>query len=205
MENDDKLLMISITYLKKNTNLINYNIKNNKYISNIITKVSIVSNEFTHVHEDYIDIFQILTDLKFSINCYANEALQFHFYSFKNLPDFKLVKKYVYNYLCLGKPLSNNINKLYNFTLTYEKLMNNYSEKKLAWAIPITSYEIKKNKNHNEILDILQKTNLPTQLCLIILEYLKKYITFSINCHYTCDYQSNYLHVFLCNPTLIIK
>ena len=203
MEKDDKLVMISITYLKKNTNLINYNIKNNKYIANIITRVSIVCNEFTHVHEDYIDIFQILTDLKFSINCYDNECLQFHFYSFKNLPDFKLVKKYVYNYLCLGKPLS-NINRLCNFTLTYEKLMNNYSEKSLSWAIPITSHKLIKNKNHNEILNIL-KTNLPTELCLIILDYLKKYISFSINCHYTCDYQSNSLHGFLCNPTLIIK
>ena len=103
MENDDKLVMISITYLKKNTNLINYNIKNNIYITNIINRARAVSNEFTHVHEDYIDIFQILTDLKFSINCYINENLQFHFCRFKNIPDFKLVKKYIYNYLCFRK------------------------------------------------------------------------------------------------------
>lgn len=205
MESNDKLVMISITYLKKNTNLINYNIKNNKNISNIITKVSIVSNEFTHIHEDNIDIYQILTDLKFSINCYVNQVLQFHFYSFKNIPDFKLVKLGIYKNLCVGKPLNNNIDKICNFTLTYDTLMNNYNIKAIGWAIPISNYSILKCKNHNEILAILQKTNLPTELCLIILDYLKKTINFNINCHYSNDFYSKNPHGFLCNPTLIIK
>ena len=83
MENDDK--SVNSLHILTNTNLINYNLNHNIYITNIINRVATVSNEFTHVHEDYIDIFQILTDLKFSINCYINENLQFHFYRFKNI------------------------------------------------------------------------------------------------------------------------
>ena len=205
MNNDNKIVMISISYYRENKNLINSNIKEHKDISDIITRASIVSNEFTHTHEDNIDIYQILTDLKFSITCYPNEILQFHFFKYQNSLDFMDVRNNTYLHLCRGDALGNNINTLCHFTLSYDTLMENYKRIRYGWMVPQFTYDKFKCNHYDEILKVLQQTILPTELCLIILDYLQKIINFSINCHYSNTFNSNTIYSYHCNPCIVIK
>ena len=204
MNNDDKLLMISIGYAQKNAKLISDNIKNRKSSEQYITKVSIVSNEFTHTHEDNIDIYQILTDLKFSITCYPNEILQFYFFKYKHTLEFSEARNNAYLHLFRGDTLGDNIINLCNFTLTYDKLMKKYDQMRLSWMVPQFTSDNFKCNHYDEILTILQQTILPTELCLLILKFLQKQIHFTINCHYSIS-RLREIYIFLCNPCLIIQ
>ena len=204
MNNDDKLLMISIGYDHKNKKLISDNIKNRRSSEQYITKASIVSNEFTHTHEDNIDIYQILTDLKFSITCYPNEILQFHFFKYKHTLEFADVRNNAYLHLFRGDILGDNIINLCHFTLTYDKLMKNYDQIRLGWMIPQFTSDKFKCNHYDEILAILQQTILPTELCLLILNFLQRQIHFTINCHYSVS-RLRQIYTFLCNPCLIIQ
>lgn len=201
-----KICMICIKYDKSKKQLIQEKIKNNQDITQYITKVSIVSNEFIHISENNINIYQIISDIHFSINCFQNEMLEFHIYNYQNGSNFKNVRNIIYNNLCKGDKLKDNINKLCNYDLSYKILTNIFKDNNLnlGESFPCSFDSMLKINNYEEILNILH-TELPIELCFIILKYLQKKINFTIYCHYSVIYGSNKLQGFLCNPSLIIK
>lgn len=201
-----KICMICIKYDKSNKQLIQEKIKNNQDITQYITKVSIVSNEFVHISENNIHIYQILSDIQFSINCFQNEVLEFHNYIYQNQPNFKNVRNIIYNNLCLGYKLKDNISKLCNSDLSYKTLIDIFKNNNLNLreSFPCSFNYVRNIEHYDEILNILH-TELPIELCLIILKYLQKNINFNIYCYYSIIHSSNKIQGFLCNPSLIIK
>lgn len=201
-----KICMICIKYDKRNKHLIQEKIKNNQDITPYITKVSIVSNEFVHISESNIHIYQILSDIQFSINCFQNEVLEFHNYIYQNHPNFKNVRNIIYNNLCLGYKLKDNIIKLCNHDLSYKTLIDMFKNNKLKLrdSFPCSFHYVRNIEHYDEILNILHNY-FPIELCLIILKYLQKNINFTIYCYYSINHSSNKLHGFMCNPSLIIK
>ena len=202
----NKIAMICIKYDKIKQQLIQDKIKNNQDIRKYITRVSIVSNEFTHVTDNNAHIYQILSDIQFSINCFQNEVLEFHNYIYKNESNFKNVRNIIYNNLCKGAKLKENINKLCNYDLSYKIITNTFKDNNLnlGESFPCSFNSMCNDNNYEEILNILQ-TKLPIELCIIILKYFQKNINFNIYCHYSVNRFSNKLQGFLCNPSITIK
>ena len=201
-----KLVMICIKYDESKKQYIHQKIKNNQDITKYIDKVSIVSNEFIHISENNLDIYQILSDIHFSINCFPNEILEFHNYKYKNNYNFNNIRNIIYNNLCKGEKLKSNISKLCKYDLSYKTLVNMHKthDFKLRMSFPCSFDNVCNIDNYDKVLDILHNY-LPMELCLIILKYLQKNINFTINCYYCINYGSNKLHAFLCNPSIIIK
>ena len=201
---DSNIIMVCICYEKENYQQIMEGINTNKKIANLLRNTSVTSNEFTYTKDGDLNIYQILTDLKFSTTCLYNEIIQFHFYTFEKCSrnKFSVLRTNAYNHLCFGEKI-NNIKKLCHFTLTYDTLIMNSSS--YAWSVNHNLYITSKCDNYQEILDILCETMLPTELCLIILTYLNKQINFNINCYKSrSEYVHNKPYAFLCNPSLII-
>ena len=204
---DSNIIMVCICYDKEKYQQIMEGINTNTKIANLLRNTSVTSNEFTYTKDGDLNIYQILTDLKFSTTCLYNEIIQFHFYTYEKCSrnTFSVLRTLAYNHLCFGEKINklNSIKHLGQFTLTYDTLMN--PELSYAWCVNHNLYITSNCDNYQDILDILYKTMLPTELCLIILTYLNKQINFNITCYKSrCEYVHNKPYGFLCNPCLII-